>query len=215
MQTSLNTLIDHTLLKPDSSQEDIQRLCEETIHYEFASACVLPVWAEYAYSLLKGKSRLCSVVGFPLGANTTQTKSAEARQLAEQGVDELDMVINISALKAKKFAFIEDEIHSVVKAAPNAIIKVIIETCILSDEEKRIAALLCVDGGAHFVKTSTGYAKAGATVEDVSILRKAVGPHFGVKASGGIRDKASALAMINAGASRIGTSGGVQIVLSK
>lgn len=201
----LNSYIDHTLLRPDATQREIEKLCEETIQYKFASACLLPVWVPVARPLLKG-AKLCSVVGFPLGGNSKDTKIFEALQLVEMGVDELDMVIALGPLKTGQYDYVLNEIQAVVKRAAPVIVKVIIETCLLTDEEKQKASLLCVEAGAHFVKTSTGFSKAGATVEDIALIRKTVGQRLGVKASGGIRSAEAARALIAAGATRIGTS---------
>lgn len=215
MEKTLNQYIDHTLLRPEAKQEAIQKLCQEAIQYQFAAVCVLPVWTSVAYHILKNSSvKLCSVVGFPLGANTALCKAYEAEELARKNVHEIDMVINIGALKSNDYDVVRHDIESVVKAAPSAKIKVIIETCLLTDEEKKIASLIAVDAGAHFVKTSTGFSSSGATIEDVALMRSAVGQHIGVKASGGIKERQSALDMIKAGASRIGTSSGVQMMKS-
>ncbi len=205
--------IDHTLLKPDATKDEIRKLCEECRHFRFAAVCVQPIWVPLAVQMLKGgDSKICSVVGFPLGANSTATKAHEASELATAGAHELDMVMNIGALKSKEYETVRKDVEAVVKSAPSALIKVIIETCLLDDEEKRVASLLCTEAGAHFVKTSTGFSKAGATGQDVALLRSIVGPDMGVKASGGIRDLATALSMIKAGATRIGTSSGVAII---
>lgn len=213
MRCPLNQYIDHTLLKPEATLEEIQKLCKEGIEFQFASVCIQPTWVSTAAELLRGTQvKLCSVVGFPLGANTQEIKANEAHQLSELGVQEIDMVINIGALKSRDYQKALKDIQAVVQAAPSALVKVILETCLLSDEEKQIGAKLCVDAGAHFVKTSTGFSKSGATYHDVALLRKAVGPNFGVKASGGIRDLATALAMIDAGATRLGTSSGIPIM---
>ena len=213
MQKPLNLYIDQTLLKPEATREEIQKLCEESLEFQFATVFVHPVWAHFALEILKGSAvKLGCPVGFPLGANTKETKAYEARHLADCGVQELDMVLNIGALKSKNYKEVQKDIEGVVKAAPESLIKVILETCLLTDEEKQIASRLCVDAGAHYVKTSTGFSKSGATVHDVALLREAVGPDFGVKASGGIRDLETALAMIDAGATRIGTSSGISIM---
>jgi deoxyribose-phosphate aldolase len=192
---------------------EVIQLCKETVEKRFASACILPTWVPLAATILRGSSsKVCSVVGFPLGATTTATKAFEAEQLVKAGADELDMVLAISRLKSGDFMYVSQDISSVVKAASPAIIKVIIETCLLTDDEIRLASLLCVEAGAHFVKTSTGFAKSGATIKDVALIRATVGKRCGVKASGGIKDKTAALAMIDAGASRIGTSSGIAII---
>ncbi|CDR34874.1 deoxyribose-phosphate aldolase [Criblamydia sequanensis] len=216
MLQTLNQYIDHTLLKPEAIFEEIKKLCQESIDYQFAAVCIQPTWVKEAHEFLKGSNvKLCSVVGFPLGANTTDTKAREASELSKGGVHEIDMVINIGALKSKDYKKVRQDIESVVKSADPRIVKVIIETCLLTDEEKEAACLLSMDAGAAFVKTSTGFSKSGATIHDVALMRKVVGPNFGVKASGGIRDLKTALAMIEAGASRLGTSAGVIIMESK
>lgn len=204
---NLNAYIDHTLLKPDATKQDICRLCEEAKLHSFAAICINPFWILHAKPLLQDSPvKLCSVVGFPLGANTGDTKAQEAEQLAAWGVHEIDMVIHIGALKSQEYALVQNDISAVVKAANPAIVKVIIETCLLSDEEKKIACALAVEAGAAFVKTSTGFSKGGATLHDVALMRSAVGPHIGVKASGGIAERSFALQLIAAGATRLGTS---------
>lgn len=214
MKLALNRYIDHTLLRPDAVEDDILKLCDDAIKYEFAAVCVQPVWAKLAGKLLeKSPCKLCSVVGFPLGANLTLTKALETKSLIELGVQEIDMVIHVGALKVKDEHEVVRDIEAVVQAAGGSLVKVILETCLLTDEEKRLASQLAVKAGAHFVKTSTGFAKAGATVHDVALMRQAVGPKIGVKASGGIHDYKSALAMIEAGATRLGTSKSVEIVV--
>lgn len=216
MSLPLHTYIDHTMLKPDAVCQDIVKLCDEAKQYQFAAVCVSPVWAKLTKERLTGSAvKLCSVVGFPLGTSSSAVKTAETAQLVQIGADEIDMVIHIGALKDKEYAKVKDEIKAVVQAAIPAVVKVIIETCLLTDEEKRIAAQLCVDAGAHYVKTSTGFSKGGATVQDVALLRAVVGPNFGVKASGGIRDRVTALEMIEAGATRLGTSSGIAIIEGK
>lgn len=216
MLKPLNQYIDHTLLKPEATFEEIKKLCQESIDYQFAAVCIQPTWVKEAHEFLKGSNvKLCSVVGFPLGGNTIETKAFEACELSKNGVHEIDMVINIGALKSKDYKKVRQDIESVVKSAYPGIVKVIIETCLLTEEEKKAASLLSIDAGASFVKTSTGFSKSGATLQDVALMRKAVGPNFGVKASGGIRDLKTALAMIEAGASRLGTSSGVIIMESK
>ena len=211
---ALNSYIDHTLLRPDATTAEIQVLCNEALTNNFAAVCVLPSHVRDGVKFLKGSSvKVCSVVGFPLGANTLETKCFEASQLASFGAQELDMVINIGALKSGNYQFIKDEIIAVVRSAAPAIVKVIIETCLLTKEEKITVCQLACEAGAHFVKTSTGFSKSGATVEDISLMSHAVaGYSVGVKASGGIKDRTTALAMINAGATRIGTSSGVSII---
>lgn len=215
MNRTLNLYVDHTLLKPEATLEQIQKLCREAIQYNFAAVCIQPTWVLDARELLKGTDvKLCSVVGFPLGANTKETKSAEAQQLVESGVQEIDMVLNIGALKSMQYDKVQKDIEAVVRASSSALVKVIIETYLLTDDEKRLACRMAVDGGAHFVKTSTGFSKGGATIHDVELMRETVGDDIGVKASGGVSDTATALAMIKAGATRIGTSSGVAIINS-
>ncbi|NPC94665.1 deoxyribose-phosphate aldolase [Bacillus sp. WMMC1349] len=206
--------IDHTALKPHTQKLDIQKLIEEAKTYQFASVCVNPTWVEFAAKELAGTNvDVCTVIGFPLGANTSETKAFETKDAIEKGATEVDMVINIAALKDGDNDFVEADIRSVVEAAAGkALVKVIIETCLLTDEEKERACRLAVAAGADFVKTSTGFSTGGATVEDIALMRKTVGPEIGVKASGGIRTKADVEQMISAGASRIGASAGVSIV---
>ena len=213
MSTNYASFIDHTLLKPDATKEQIKQLCEEAKKYGFASVCVNPYWVKDCKQILKGtKVNVCTVVGFPLGAVTTATKVFETAQAIEQGADEIDMVINIGLLKARDYERVKEDIKEVVDAASGRLVKVIIETCLLSDEEKVKACQLAVDAGAAFVKTSTGFSTGGATMEDVALMRKTVGEQVGVKASGGIRSLAEMLKMIDAGATRIGTSSGVKII---
>lgn len=208
----LNTFIDHTLLRADASKEEIAALCKEAIQYNFASVCILPYWVPFAASALRETSvAVCTVVGFPLGCHTPETKRFEAEQLASMGAQELDMVLNIAALKARDLETVEDEITKVVKSVGNRKVKVILETCYLTDEEKILACRIAENSGAAFVKTSTGFGKNGATVEDVALMKKAVGNSVGVKASGGIRDYETALKMVETGASRLGTSAGLAI----
>jgi len=213
MSTNYASFIDHTLLKPDATKEQIKQLCEEAKKYGFASVCVNPYWVKDCKQILKGtKVNVCTVIGFPLGATTTATKVFETAQAIEQGADEIDMVINIGLLKARDYERVKEDIKEVVDAASGRLVKVIIETCLLSDEEKVKACQLAVDAGAAFVKTSTGFSTGGATMEDVALMRKTVGEQVGVKASGGIRSLAEMLKMIDAGATRIGTSSGVKII---
>ncbi|WP_242222897.1 deoxyribose-phosphate aldolase [Bacillus cereus group sp. BfR-BA-01380] len=210
-------LIDHTALKPDTKKETIVTLCEEAKQHDFASVCVNPTWVETAAELLKGTDvKVCTVIGFPLGANTPETKAFETTDAIAKGATEVDMVINIGALKDKNDALVERDIRAVVEAAKGkALVKVIIETCLLTEEEKVRACELSVKAGTDFVKTSTGFSTGGATVEDVALMRKTVGPNIGVKASGGVRDEKGMDAMIEAGATRIGTSSGVALVSGK
>lgn len=208
--------IDHTLLKSDALPSDIIRICREAEQHGFAAVCIHPCWLKTAVSELSASKVLkATVIGFPMGMNTSLTKQREAEEAAGLGADELDMVINVGLLKSGCHNEVQHDISAVVKAAPSIPVKVIIETCLLTDQEKITACQLSVDAGAAFVKTSTGLAGGGATVVDVQLMRKTVGPSFGVKASGGIRNFEDAVKMIEAGASRIGTSAGVQIVSGK
>ncbi|MGB8982731.1 MAG: deoxyribose-phosphate aldolase [Anaerolineales bacterium] len=212
---NLAKMIDHTLLKPDATQQEIAQLCFEARKYGFASVCVNPTWVELCAELLKGSPvKVCTVIGFPLGATSSETKAFETETAIKQGATEIDMVINIGALKARDLDTVARDIRGVVNAAHprGAIVKVIIETVLLTDEEKTIASLLSKEAGADFVKTSTGFAGGGATVQDVALMRKAVGPEMGVKASGGVRTFEDAENMIKAGATRIGASAGVKIL---
>jgi deoxyribose-phosphate aldolase len=207
-------MIDHTLLKPEATKEQIVKLAEEAKTYHFASVCVNPTWVKTAYEILKDTDvKVCTVIGFPLGATTPEVKAFETKNAIENGATEVDMVINIGALKSGDDELVEKDIRAVVEAAKGkALVKVIIETCLLTDEEKVRACQLAVKAGADFVKTSTGFSTGGATVEDVALMRKTVGPNVGVKASGGIRSAEDLLAMEKAGANRIGASAGVQII---
>jgi len=212
-KVSLARMIDHTLLKPEATQEQILQLCQEAKEHHFATVCVNPCWVKLCAEALQGTDvGVCSVVGFPLGANTSCLKTEESKRAVTDGATEIDMVINIGRLKSNDLAFVRNDIYQVVTAATPAHVKVIIETCLLTDEEKVAACVLAKDAGAHFVKTSTGFNKTGATVEDVVLMRKVVGHEFGVKAAGGIRDLPTALSMIKAGANRIGASASVAIV---
>lgn len=209
----LNKYIDHTLLKPDASQEQIMNLIEEATEHDFASVCVNPTWVAFAVQALKGTDvKVCTVIGFPLGANTPEVKAFEAEDAIQNGADEIDMVINIGALKSQDYELVEKDIRAVVEAAKGTLVKVIIETCLLTDDEKVKACQIAQKAGADFVKTSTGFSIGGATVADVALMRKTVGPNMGVKASGGARSYEDALAFIKAGATRIGASSGVAIM---
>lgn len=213
MNDTLAGMIDHTLLKQDASAEDIKRICSEAIAHGFAAVCVNGSRLQLAAELLNSTGVApCTVVGFPLGACTTVTKAAETRDAVHNGAEEIDMVINLGAIKDNDWQSVHADISKVVDAAEGAIVKVIIETCLLNAEEKRAACETAVNAGADFVKTSTGLAGGGAVVADIELMRQAVGPDIGVKASGGIRTLAEARAMINAGANRIGTSAGVAII---
>jgi deoxyribose-phosphate aldolase len=212
---SLSHMIDHTLLKPDATQEEIAQLCHEARKYGFASVCVNPSNVKLCSDLLKGSDVLvCTVVGFPLGATSTETKAFEAQKAVRDGATEVDMVINVGALKSRDYELVERDIASVARAshAGGAILKVIIEAALLTDEEKVAASQLTKIAGADFVKTSTGFGPGGATAEDVALMRRVVGPKMGVKAAGGIRTYADAQKMIAAGASRIGASASVRII---
>src|SRR5512141_762067 len=212
---SLAKMIDHTLLKPDATQQEVAQLCFEARKYGFASVCVNPTWVSLCAELLKGSSaKVCTVIGFPLGATSSETKAFETETAIRQGATEIDMVINIGALKARDLDTVARDIRGVVNMAHprGAIVKVIIETVLLTDEEKTIASLISKEAGADFVKTSTGFAGGGATTHDVALMRKAVGPEMGVKASGGVRTYEDAEKMIKAGATRIGASAGIKIM---
>jgi len=212
---SLASMIDHTLLKPDATLDQIAQLCYEARKYGFASVCVNPAHVRLCADLLKGSPvKVCTVVGFPLGATTPEVKAFEARTAIEQGATEIDMVINIGALKSKDLETVARDIRGVVLAshAGGALVKVIIETALLTDEEKVTACLLAKEAGADFVKTSTGFSTGGATVEDIALMRRVVGSEMGVKAAGGVRDLMDAESMVKAGATRIGASAGVKIV---
>jgi deoxyribose-phosphate aldolase len=211
--TNLNKYIDHTVLKADASEQDIKKLCAEAKKYKFATVFVNPSYIKLAAKLLKGSGvKVGCAVGFPLGATTTEVKVMEALQAIKNGAQEIDMVINVSAVKSKNYKLIENDIKSVVKAVKPIGVKTILETCLLTNQEKVKVAKIAKKTGAWFVKTSTGFSTGGATVDDIKLLRKVVGAKMGVKASGGIRDYKTAMAMIEVGANRIGTSSGVKIV---
>ena len=207
-------MIDHTLLKPEATKQEIETLCQEAIEHKFFSVCVNPTWVSTAKELLAGSGvKVCTVIGFPLGATTAETKAFEAKNAIENGAEEVDMVINIGALKDKNDDLVEKDIRAVVEAAKGkALTKVIIETSLLTNEEKVRACELAVKASANFVKTSTGFSGGGAAVEDIELMRKTVGPNIGVKASGGVRNTEDAKKMIEAGATRIGASSGVAIL---
>lgn len=213
---TLSKMIDHTLLKPDATSEDIIELCNEAIQYNFYSVCVNPSYVKLAKKKLKGTDvKIATVIGFPLGSTTLEVKTFEARESIKNGANELDMVINIGALKGKEYDLVEKEIAAVVNEAKGkALVKVIIETCLLNKEEIIKACEIAKKVNADFVKTSTGFSTGGATVEDVQLMRNVVGESMGVKASGGIRDYDTAIKMINAGANRIGASASIKIVSS-
>ena len=204
--------IDHTLLAADAKKEDIVRICAEAKEHHFASVCVNSCWVSLASSLLRGTGvHVCTVVGFPLGAMETSSKAVEAADAVRNGADEIDMVMNIGFLKSGMKDEVLDDMKAVRAACSGRILKVIIETCLLTDDEKREACVLAEKAGADFVKTSTGFSKGGATVHDVALMKSVVGDRLGVKASGGVRDYATAKAMIEAGATRIGASAGIAI----
>ncbi|UCH09545.1 MAG: deoxyribose-phosphate aldolase [Fidelibacterota bacterium] len=212
---SMSHMIDHTLLKPEASQEEIAQLCYEARKYGFISVCVNPAYVKLCSQLLEGSGVLvCTVIGFPLGATSTEAKVFEAQQAVREGASEIDMVINVGAVKSRDYELVERDIASVARVchASNAILKVIIEAALLTDEEKVIACQLAKVAEADFVKTSTGFGPGGATPEDVALMRRVVGPRMGVKAAGGIRTYADAQKMIEAGASRIGASASVKIL---
>ncbi len=209
----LASMIDHTRLKPETKQGKIKQLCEEAITYNFAAVCINPSYVEYAAELLKNSSvDVCCVIGFPLGATLLKVKAFETQEAVRLGAQEVDMVINVGALRDKNYELVKSDIEAVVSAAKGAVVKVILETGLLIDEEKRQACLICKEAGADFVKTSTGFGPMGATPHDVKLLRETVGPSMGVKAAGGIRSFKDALRMIDAGANRLGTSSGIAIL---
>ncbi|NNE44671.1 MAG: deoxyribose-phosphate aldolase [Gemmatimonadetes bacterium] len=207
-------MIDHTVLKPDADRDVIRKLCTEARENSFASVCVQPWWVPVCAEMLAGSVvAVCTVIGFPHGMNKPETKAFETRRAVLDGATEVDMVINIGALKSKDYGTVERDIRGVVESAhPNAIVKVILENAYLTDEEKAEGCVLAKAAGADYVKTSTGFASGGATVEDIALMRRVVGPEMGVKAAGGIRDAAGAKQMIEAGATRIGASASIEIV---
>ncbi|MGN0023538.1 MAG: deoxyribose-phosphate aldolase [Elusimicrobiaceae bacterium] len=208
---NLAKYIDHTILKAVASKQDVTKLCAEAAEYGFASVCVNPFWVSFCADLLKGSGvKVCTVIGFPLGANTSRVKAFEAEQAIKEGADEVDMVINIGALKSSMLDVVKADIAAVREASKGKTLKVIIETSYLTEEEKKTVCKICAECGVDFVKTSTGFSDAGAKAEDVKLMAEASG--LAVKASGGIRSKEDALKMIEAGASRLGTSSGVKIV---
>lgn len=212
---ALASLIDHTLLKPEASEEQIGKLCAEAVEFGFATVCIQPTWVRLAARLLQGTAvGVCTVAGFPLGANTAEVKAYETRRAIFDGATEVDMVINIGALKSRDYQTVEEDIRGVVRACRQggALSKVIIEAALLTREEKIKASTLAAGAGADFVKTSTGFGPGGATVEDVALMREVVGDRIGVKAAGGVRDRATVEEMVAAGATRIGASAGVRIV---
>lgn len=208
-------LIDHTILKPEATPEQVEKLCLEAREYSFAAVCVNPIFIPQVARLLKGSpAKACSVIGFPLGASLTRIKVEETRIVIEEGAQEVDMVLSIGLLKAREYEQVYEDILAVTQACHqhNVALKVIFENCLLEKEEKIMACLLSQSAGVDFVKTSTGFSKAGATVEDIDLMRRVVGPAMGVKAAGGVRSLADAQAMLKAGANRLGTSAGLTIV---
>lgn len=216
--SEIANIIDHTILKSTATLADVETLCQEAIDNNFASVCINPCWVKAASQYLKANKKpdfdvkTCTVIGFPLGANTKDVKVFETSNAIENGADEIDMVINVGLVKMGSWALIEEEISAVVEAAKGNCVKVILENCYLTEEEIKLACEACVKAKATFVKTSTGFGTSGAKPEDVKLMRETVGKNLGVKAAGGIRDKETALAMIEAGANRIGCSAGIQII---
>ena len=209
----LNKTIDHTILNPDATKDEVIKVIDEAKAYNFASVCLEPCWVTLAAERLADSDvKVCTVIGFPLGANTKTVKAFEAKEAVENGADEVDMVLNIGALKSGEYDLVLEDMKAVREAAKDAVVKVILETCLLTDDEKKKACALAKEAGMDFVKTSTGFSTAGATTDDVKLMREAVGDAMGVKASGDIRDRETAEAMIAAGASRIGASKSIAIV---
>ena len=204
--------VDHTLLKADAKKEDIKRICEEAMEYSTASICINPGYIEYAKDILKGAVPICTVIGFPLGAMTTESKVFEARDAVAKGADEVDMVINISRAKDGDFDYVTGEIRQVKRAVGDRILKVIIETCLLTDEEKIRLCRCVIDGGADYIKTSTGFSTGGATFHDVELFREHCGGKVRIKAAGGIRTRGDMERFIELGADRLGTSSAVRIL---
>ncbi|MBQ3669294.1 MAG: deoxyribose-phosphate aldolase [Clostridia bacterium] len=210
---NIASYIDNTLLKPDATPEQIKKICAESVELKCASVCVNPSYVPLVSECLNGSGvKVCTVIGFPLGMNDSAIKAAEAKLAAEQGADELDMVINVGRLKAGELDYVKKDIEAVVNAVKGKLVKVIIETFLLTDDEKVTACKLAKEAGAHYVKTCTGFSGGGANVHDIALMRATVGADMGVKASGGVRDYESAKALIEAGASRIGASSGKKIV---
>lgn len=210
----IHRMIDHTLLKPEATVEQIELLCKEAVEYQFKSVCIPPRYIETAQAIIEGSSTVvCTVIGFPLGYQTSEVKAFEAKDAVNRGAAEIDMVIAIGALKDKEFDYVQKDIQAVRDAiGPEIVLKVILETCLLTDEEIIKACERAIQADCDFVKTSTGFSTGGATVEAVSLMKKTVGDRAGVKASGGVRDRASAEKMIEAGATRLGTSSGTKII---
>lgn len=215
---TIAALIDHTVLKPQATEQNIRKICEEALKYEFCSVCINPHWVPVVAKILKDSTvKVCTVIGFPLGTNASEVKQIEATQAIRSGADEVDMVINVGALKAGQLDAVKNDIQGVAEVAHNAnvVSKVILETCLLTNEEIETACKIALDAGADFVKTSTSFSTGGATVEAVSIMRKIVGNKMGVKASGGVRSLEDLVKMVKAGATRIGASSGVDIMKGK
>ncbi len=209
----LNKYIDHTLLKPEATKEQIKKICEEAKEYNFKSVCVNPTQVAYAKELLCDSDILvCTVIGFPLGANTSSVKAFETKDAIKNGADEIDMVVNIGAIKDQNYDLVKKDIEAVVDSSSDKLVKVIIETCLLTDQEKRKLCQIVIEAGADFIKTSTGFSTGGATKEDISLFKEEVEDKIGIKASGGVRNIEDADIMIKCGATRLGTSGGVQII---
>lgn len=212
-KTNVARLIDHTALRPEATGVQIEKLCREALHYHFYSVCINPYFVPLAKSFLSGSNvKICTVIGFPLGVTLSRVKAYETEEAIKEGAQEIDMVINVSALKDKDYKKVRKDIEVVVKSASGLICKVILENCLLTDEEKMVGCQLALQAGAHFVKTSTGFDKGGATTADIEFMRGVVGEYLGIKAAGGIRDYQTAVKMVEAGATRIGASQGVQIV---
>lgn len=214
MIENLNKYIDHTLLSPESTEDEIVKICEEALENDFMSICINPTWVKKsAEKLADSDVKVCTVIGFPLGATSTESKAFEAKQAIEDGAKEVDMVINVGRLKGKDYDYVKKDIEAVVEVAKDkALLKVIIETCLLTDEEKVKACELSKEAGADYVKTSTGFSTGGATIEDVKLMRETVGEEMGVKASGGVRSLEDAKNFIKAGATRLGASSGIKII---
>jgi len=213
-KNELARMIDHTVLKADASQASVEKICKEALEYNFASVCVNPGYVELVADMLKGSEvKVCTVIGFPLGATTSESKALETEDTIKKGAEEVDMVINVGKLKDKEYDYVREDIKAVVNAAKGkALTKVIIEACLLNDEEKTMACKLAKEAGADYVKTSTGFSTGGATAEDIKLMRETVGEGMGVKASGGVRTYEDAVKMIENGASRIGASASIEIV---
>ena len=209
----LNRYIDHTLLKPEATKSQIENLCQEALKFNFFSVCVNPHYVSLCANILKGSEvSVCTVIGFPLGSNTTESKVFETKDAINKGAQEIDMVINIAAIKSGDWNLVEEDIRQVKKACGTTLLKVIFETCLLNNEEKVMACKVSQNAGADFVKTSTGFSTGGATVDDVKLMRSSVANHIGVKASGGVRDFETAKKMVELGATRLGTSSGIAIM---